>query len=352
MKSDSIDEILTRAPLSLWQGVFSRLQDFLAAEPWLILKNHHFIGLPSQGEMFWLQVLGSGGEAPGLNIHRGTAGLAALLRILSGSAESDHEAQVLMRSLDCLSLSFEGKQQLDSIDQALIDATGVVASDRRSFPQIRDCQAGWYPWYPEGTQLEQAIFAIEALLLNLQAIGQRPELLEPEDDNVAGVLLQGPTGEWQTELQSLPDFDVLDQVPAEFKRLDGHTLKKIEDMVARLPKGGPRLELGCIVLANASDPGDGGRPFFPQVLACVEAKSHALLAHKVLSPEELTPAAWRDCLMEGIEVIGQRPDHIDTDDLSAGAVVYSISDLLGCVHHPESRLKALSTVAQAMDRLL
>ena len=352
MKHESIDTPLSRAPLPVWQRAFASLETLQEAAPWKILQNYHFIGFEADGEMLWLQVLGSGGESRGFNLHRGTRGLAALLRILAGGSESDAEAQVLMRGLDCLSLSLEPKKQLDGVDSALLDAAGLLRTNRKYFPQIRDCQPGWYPWFPDAGQLEQASRVMAVLTTCLPMIAGQPELLEPADDDLAGVIFRGAAGEWLAELRPMPDFDSLDQVQPAAPRIKSKTLAMVQDLVARLPKLGSSLELGCIVLANASDPLDGGRPFFPHVLACVEAKAHALLSHKVVSPAELTVEAWLDCLLEGIAALGQIPGRIDTDDLMAAAAVQSIADLLACEHRPEQSLKALETVERAMDRLL
>lgn len=168
----------TEPTLEDWRALFQAAQGFYQLAPWEWMDDSDLVGVqdPATGEVGYLSVLGKLGEALGLVVYPGRDGFDSYLNLLGADPE-DFEWDVYIGQR-CLTLFFEGRQELSSRDLVLIRKLGLRFRGKQAWPKFRSHRPGYEDWYLDREEVRYFTVALEQLTDLATRLREEPELLK------------------------------------------------------------------------------------------------------------------------------------------------------------------------------
>lgn len=204
----------TAPTLKDWRALFHAAQAFRQLAPWEWMEDSHLVGVqdPATGEIGYLSVLGKLGEALGLVVYLGREGFDSYLNLLGADPE-EFELDVYIRQR-CLTLFFEGREDLSSRDLALIRKLGLRFRGKQAWPKFRSHRPGYEDWYLDQDEVRYFTVALEQLLDLATRLREEPELLEKGPrGHILVRVLDREEGSWEDRWFPEPPPAPLEPVP-------------------------------------------------------------------------------------------------------------------------------------------
>ncbi|WP_058303129.1 DUF7309 domain-containing protein [Gorillibacterium timonense] len=191
-----------------WIALYESAAAFKKQASWEWLSNGHLFGIenPANGEIGYISILGSGGEAFGMSIYLGTEGLTVLMDMLNG--EVDEEP---LFTQHCLLMALNDREDLYPEERRKIKDLGLTFRGKNAWPAFLYYEPGYVP-SPEltGEQTEFLTLALNQVMLFAEEFRDKADDLFHDDPTQIMVRHRIATSgdatsaEWKNEWRSLP----------------------------------------------------------------------------------------------------------------------------------------------------
>lgn len=297
----------TEPSLAEWKDLYQAADSFGRIECWNWMEDSQLFGVehPGSVDTGYCCVLGAIGQAYGLAVYLGSDGLDTYLKIQSGEVGPGDLA--VMHLQRCFSVLFETKRGLEAEELGLLKELRLEFKGRHSWPVIRSHVPGYLPWF---LNRQEALFLTDVLK---QA---REVALRVREDEA---VLLGPPGKYLIRHASTKGSETvwedvwrepMPSVAAKSEQLpiDKLRLRKINS------KKMVRAGVWELVFTYAPFPvGEGGRPYFPYLLLCVDRDS-GLVLHVGCFDHKNALAQFQEALLSLFEKSGRLPRQISVNE--------------------------------------
>ena len=283
MKAKKDCMVTTNSSPSLedWRELYRSALKFKELAPWGWMSDNDLFGVqnPENGDIGYCCVLGGREEFFGLAVYLGTEGLIAYLDIQSGKISAEKDPFKVLLSKKCLVASFENKSYLVKKDLSVIKELGLTFKGRNAFPQFRNYEPGYYPWFLTKDQAVYLTLCLDQAHRVALCFRDEPELLTPQKENVYFVRVpdkEDETVKWTDAwLEPLPWRKIV----RVSKKLDSERLQKIATTAS-----GTKMvwEIDTFYVETCVRERDE-RPFYPITLMCVDRESDFILGMNLVS---------------------------------------------------------------------
>lgn len=293
----------------LWRTVLERLSEFRSIEPWNWVPDSALSAyIDAAGQPWFACVLGNGGQVFGLCLYRGAAGLR-LYREVQAFGDASTVAEYRYH-VDAITVWYEAKSAMERRQRELFEGLGYrpKRGDRMGWPAIRSHRPGFFPWYPDESELSVLVEVVPRLLRFAEMYRGDPDCYHERGAEDLPTLPQPNTQgtlhnlEWRTWVnppaeQSPPPVPVNPEAP-NFRR------------AAALPSAPEVLELDWFFTPEPVL--ETGRPFFPRCLAIFRQYGGYCFGTELLRPDEDPARRAADMILDAVVQLGARPARIVT----------------------------------------
>lgn len=312
--------------------------------PWEYMDEDELFGVqvPGTDLVYFVSVMGAGGEFPALAFYKGFGGLTGFLDFrgeierqtrLFGDQEAMFRASMMdggLMTIPHLMLSFDDRENLGKEDLAAIKKSGVRPRGKGVWPRIEEIVPGHVPVYPERESLVELYFVMQQVL----AVAERAEedlwYLERKDDPPTALLLRVPSGKG-------PKFRWKDQYlvvnpgwgrKSYSLQVSGET----SNLLSGLPEASQELQLDMFMLPNPVRE-KGSRAYFPFVLLMVDKLNGMIVTSSMLPPQPDLHSMHESLpqrVLEELVALGHRPSKIWIRSDLLDGLLHKILQKAGC----------------------
>ena len=260
-----------------WAVLYQAATAFKQLSPWQWMEDDDLFAVenPSDGELGYCAVMGSGAQEFGLAVFVGSEGLEGYRRIIMGEAEpQSFEAWAMFRSL---SATFVDRDELQKQDYEVIRSLGLRFRGRNAWPLLRSQRPGYVPWYLDR---QEALFLTTGLQQACQVATEvRDKGLDLFRGADAGLILGRycDDGRWMEEWRR----------PRAAEREAGASEPPDERRLHRLRKAAGKLdgswELDFFLLPTAVGSGSQ-RPYYPGCILAIKRRVGLIVGTELMGP--------------------------------------------------------------------
>lgn len=289
--------------LDQWRSLFARAALVKKMAPWEWMEEIDLFGVqdPDSGSVDFVSVMGMAGEHFAVALYRGPGALRDFLELHDAPPIESPER---IMEIPQLQLSFEDREFLDDDDRKLIKKMDLRFRGAHAWPQFRAFHPGFFPWFLEAEEARLLDLVLEQLLDVAPRFDRDPQLLLTQIPNT--FLVRVPEGGvWRDRYLPIPP----PEPPPEPIPLDPFTLSRFQ----RLASSPRILEVDLFHFWSPAREEEDQRPYYPYVLALVDASSSEIVSFDMLTPlpslEEMRRSAPLS-LLEQFEKLGNLPREI------------------------------------------
>ncbi len=290
---------------------------------------------PETGETGYCCIMGRGGEHFGLAVYLGTEGLNGYLDILSGKINMSSPDALYIQN--CLMASFEDKKFLSKEDLQVIKALGLKFKGKKAYPQFRNYESGYYPWYLTGEEAKYLTVVLKQVIEVALRFKTNPKMLTPPRKNQ--YLVRTPVKEenglrWEDKwLEPAPEEKTeIGAEPVDVKRLE-----KIRE---RAPERQGIWEMDFFYSPQPIKEEEDEKPYFPFMVLWVEHYSGAVLNFNLIKPADF-PDEIREQFLKYAENAEPIPQEILVKKEEAVKLLEPVTSGLGINLIKVEKMKAL-----------
>jgi hypothetical protein len=289
--------------LDQWRSLFEKAALVKKMAPWSWMEEIDLFGVqdPDSGTVDFVSIMGMAGEHFAVALYRGPRALHDFLE-LHDAPPIESPEQIM--EVPQLQLSFEDRDFLDDEDLRLIKKLGLRFRGANAWPQFRAYHPGFFPWFLEAEEARLLDLALEQVLDVAPRFDHNSELLFPEIPKTFLVrVLEG--GSWRDRYLPIPP----PEPTTEAVLLDPFTLSRFQ----KLAPSSHILEVDLFHFWSPVKEEEDDRPYYPYVLALVDADSGMIVSFDMLPPlpslEEMRRTVPQH-LLEQFEQIGGLPQEV------------------------------------------
>ncbi|PTY08031.1 hypothetical protein DB347_00130 [Opitutaceae bacterium EW11] len=209
---------------------------------------------------------------------------------------------------DAVSVWYGPKAQLDPEQRKLYQKLGFApqGGDRLSWPDIRSHRPGFFPWYPEESELRVLVDVIPGILCLAEIYRSHPDCYDRRDGlelpavPAAGAPVKLDSLQWRTWLTPPPP----EIGPAVQVDLASPAFRR----AAALPRQDETLEVDWFYMPEAVM--EEGRPFYGRCLAVFREHGGYCFGMDLLKPGDDAAIRAATMILEAVERLGARPARI------------------------------------------
>jgi Domain of unknown function (DUF6930) len=312
--------------------------------PWEFMDEDELFGVqvPGTDRVWFVSIMGSGGQFPALAFYKGFGGLSGFLDFLAeierqtrlhGDEEATYRASMMeggLMTVPHLMLSFGDRENLGKADLAAIKKSGLRPRGKGRWPRIEEIVPGHVPVYPEQESLVELYLVMQQVLAVAERAEEDPWYLERENDPPTTLMVRVPSGKG-------PKFRWKDQYLAVHPGW-GRQSYSIQvsgdsrDVLSGLPEAGQELQLDLFMLPNPVRE-KGSRAYFPFVLLLVDKLSGMLVSSSMLPPKPDLHSMQESIpqkVLEELIRLGHRPSKIWIRSDLLDGLLHEILEKSGC----------------------
>lgn len=308
-----------------WAALYQAASEFKRASPWEWMDNEDLFAVenPSNGEVGYCSILGSGREEFGLGIFLGEEGYDRYTKLMAEEVEpEDFEESVMAR---LISMLFVDRDVLQKRDRDVIRSLGLQFRGRSSWPFFRSQRPGYVPWFLEKEEVIFLTTAIhQALVIAQRVQNSELDLLERETENLVLTLCHRG-GKWLEEWRrpNMPNSN--SESPME--TIDPVTEAQLHLLRSRAGELGGTWEFDISMLplpiGSSSD-----RPYFPSCFLAVEKKLGLIVGTNLTKPW-LNLSEKRKAFIQILEKADELPREVRIKSDKVKRIVEPITSILG-----------------------
>ena len=289
--------------LDQWRSLFDKAALVKKMAPWEWMEEIDLFGVqdPDSGAVDFISVMGIAGEHFAVAVYRGPQALHDFLELHNAPPIESPER---IMEVPQLQLSFEDREFLDDEDRKLIKKLDLRFRGANAWPQFRAYHPGFFPWFLEAGEARLLDLALGQVLDVAPRFDLDPGLLFPEIPKT--FLVRVPEeGGWRDRYLPIPSPEPTTEAVA----LDPFTLSRFQ----KLASSPLLLEVDLFHFWSPVKEEEDDRPYYPYVLALVDADSGMIVSFDMLPPlpslEEMRRTVPQH-LLEQFERIGGLPREI------------------------------------------
>lgn len=335
--------------------------------PWEYLQEDDLFGVQVPGKelVYFVSVMGGGGEFQGISFYKGYEGLVGFLEfraeverlsLMGLPGDGLLQASVMpggVMTIPHLMLLFTDREELGKVDRVAIRKSGAPFRGKGNWPSIQEIVPGHVPVYPSRESLTELYFVLQQVLVVLEKDMHDDNYLVREEDPDHAILVRVPTGKG-------PRFRWKDHYLVSDPRW-GETSYSVDilpaslEAVSRLPEVSQVVQLDLFMLPAPVRVKNGG-DYFPFVLMMVDKGSGMVVSMTVVSPWPDLQSMYESVppkVVEELMKTGHRPSEIEIrSDLLLG-MLKEILEKAGCFVVPVERMpemdEAISSIIADMS---
>ncbi|MDX1909064.1 MAG: hypothetical protein SF053_18650 [Bacteroidia bacterium] len=276
-----------------WVKLYELADAFRRLAPWQWMYHTDLFGVkdPETGETGYCCILGRGDASLGMAVYRNQKGLQAYERRIE--VEPERPAAMPYLAQDCWIISFHVQEELTEDEKTRIRRLGLQGGEGAQWPLIEDFSPGMVPW--PITREEEARFLLLALEQAMYVATQyrdNPEYVERAGADPWQLLIREPHIRenhlmWEDDWVPVPPF-VPEARPIPINKLF------LRSNLSPLPRSSARWLIDIFYFPSPTQPAQGERPFFPQLMLVIDLRSERVIGHTLFTPgnvaQELPPA--------------------------------------------------------------
>jgi hypothetical protein len=286
-----------------WRGLFDAVVAFkkLSCWQWMYDSDIFAIENPENGEIGYCSVLGLEGQVFGLVVFLGEEGFSTLMQLYSQEYLEEEDIDFLFRS-KCIAVTFEDKEDLDSVDRELIGSLQYRFRGRKSWPRFRRYDPGYYPWYIDASDVRFLTCALQqAFAVSSRLARDEASLLHPE--NAEYVLLRRIAARrrgrpWEDAWHSPRPVVSRKSLSSRYDEIKARRVVK-----SCAPARSWELD---IFFAPLPAKHENERPYYPILFLCLERETMLVLGAKAFHPGNCDGKIL-DAFLDIVEERGTRP---------------------------------------------
>jgi hypothetical protein len=267
-----------------WEALYKAGVAFRDVSPWMVMEENDLFGVrdPETGETYYCCVLGAGGELLGLNVYRGSKGLAGHWMIQGQmdpeSIDEDPASAMLLQ--DCVTASFVDREELLENDVALIKELGLRFRGKGAWPQFMSYVPGFFPWQVSGPEARVLTIALTQAVAVMRAVQKDEEYLLPP----------APTGHYLVRVQENGEWTERYERPAPYIATTVTPAPVDKDRIAQLKelsKTDGWAEFDHFYLPMPTFEDERTRPFMPLGVLIADHSSGTVLTMDFIEPDAI-----------------------------------------------------------------
>jgi hypothetical protein len=287
-----------------WEALYKAGVAFRDVSPWMVLEENDLFGVrdPETDETYYCCVLGGGGELSGLNVYRGSKGLAGHWKIQGqmDPEEIDADPAAAMLLQDCLTASFVDREELTDNDAAVIKELGLRFRGKGAWPQFMSYLPGFFPWQVSGPEARVLTVALEQAVTVMRAVQKDEDYLLPPAPNGHYLVRVRENGAWTERYERPAPYAPVPLTPAP---VDTARVSRLKES---LPRADGWAEADHFYLPMPMFEADGTRPFMPLAVLIADHGSGAILTMDFIEPDAVAERL-PERLLDAIEKAGSLP---------------------------------------------
>ena len=331
-----------------WEALYAAAARFFALKPWRWMLDSDVFGVknPANGEIGWCCIMGAAEEHYALAVYLGTEGLEVLKQIGLREVPTDPFSVLMMQK--CLMASFEDRELMEAPDLETIRVLGLNFRARNTWPQFRSYLPGYAPWTLTQDEALFLTLALDQACEVSQQYRARPEELGTQNalNNYETFLVRVPVSaaehlEWKDATESPPPFEapLILPSPADVKRA--------QKLAAKTKRARSVVDMDYFSLPSAIMGEGDERPWYPQVVLCVDDESGMVLHFDMLNRGELGKA-FGEAFIELVTRMKQVPGTVQVRTEQALILLEPIAALLDVELKLTDSLPAITEAQQGL----
>lgn len=291
-------EIESEPTAEEWANLYAAANEFKAMECWEWIHEDEIFGVrnPETDELAFVSIMGEIGQVLALNAYLGTVGLDSFFDILN-NRDPDEDEQIYL-NLNCLTASFEDRQDLDATDLATIKQLGLKFRGKKQWPQFRSHRPGYLPWPVNAEECRFLKLIIEQAMNVADRCRDSNQLLIPRNDKILIRTLRGK-GEKAKWIDTYSKVDKPAPTYSSFYIDNELVLRK---MIKQFNKSNVTWEADTFFVLNPIREKKGARPYLPTMFLVVENDSGMVIDYELIS--DTSDLALR-CFERVVELINR-----------------------------------------------
>ncbi len=330
----------------LWRRIYSTAKQIYNLAPWHWLYEDDIFGvkIPDSGELYFISVMGSGGEFTAISAYRGPRALGQFWELFEKDPQRPEEYLLTMPHF---MLSFEDRNLLRPEHIERIKASGLTFRGKGSWPVLDEVVPGYVPALPKGSTLADAAIVLEQVLDVAKRAEGNEELIFPEsyDDDVYLIREMkgsGSDNSWTDQYRTIEMNPVMYQV------------KYREDMISALntlPRKPHTLQVDLVMLPTPVKDKDSG-DFIPFALLLCNKKSGIVEGMQILQPKPDLDTMYESLPQELMELLMRNKYLPRRIELRSEIMLLLLPEMLGKAGIEIGKLKKLDSIDQTVKSLL
>jgi hypothetical protein len=270
---------ITNENRQIWLDFFRAAEAFRDLKPWEWMYDSDLFGVqdPVSGKIGYCCVMGNLGEHFGITIYSGEDGLNSYYEMLEFGQDDPMMAGLRQ---NCLSISFEDREDLPEQDRKFFKALGVKFRGRKQWVLAQEFSPGYLPWHISEAQVPFLTVALQQAVNVASSVRENSEMLQFDEEKVL-VRVPKPMGNsfaWENQISDMPDINT------------SIALKPIPSLMQKAKQMHQSDAALLLSLAFAPSPtrvDAKSRPFFPMIAVLMEQEQGVILAFEMFQPDEL-----------------------------------------------------------------
>lgn len=294
--------------LNEWERLYGLAKSLWELQPWTYMEETDIFGVsdPASGVIGFCCVIGSLGEALGLIIYRGKAGLESYRKL-----RKNRNYEKMIDLQDCLSILFVENDKLQPEDIEVMERIGIKTRHPGIYPLFRDHIPFYIPWFLTQKEASFLLCILDEAINMCSRFKDNKTMLKPPKKGQLLVRVPVKTTNgiaWEDRWISSEDIPaergsdfVIDEVAMRRIKKKG----KFTDMI---------WEVGYFYITDliVNDP-DKNRPCIPLHLLIVDKESRFIFGNALTTPLSFYQNSFNS-LMKSFETHGLIPEKIHIKD--------------------------------------
>ena len=327
--------------LPVWKDLFLAAGEFRALEPLEVLDDLDLIGVrdPSNGEMGFGVVMGSGGTLFGFCLYRGAEGFDIYRAIIDGS--SAHGAADEYAMQNCLLLEFGARSDLQPADLLVIRQSGLSFKGKHAWPEFRSLLPGYAPWF---------LMEAEArfLTLGLRVACHHAHRLEIGEEKQSyrdgEYLVYSPAVGAENNFDA--QWEAWPSPPQKSIKLPVLNLARLNAISGKKLKPDTSWKVGAVYLPSMIS--DGERPYYIHIAAVCQQSSGFAFCAEPSPPETPVAQMLADAICSSIAKSGFLPEAVVVENEDNVTSLEPLGKTLGFSVRRQKKLRTIQALKKDM----
>lgn len=272
-------EIESEPTAEEWAKLYAAANEYKAMECWEWMHEDEIFGVrnPETDELAFVSIMGEIGQVFALNAYLGTVGLDSFFDI-SSNKDPDEDEQIYL-NLNCLTASFEDRQDLDAADLKIIKQLGLKFRGKKQWPQFRSHRPGFMPWPVNSEECRFLKLIIEQAMNVADRCRDSNQLILPRNDKILIRTLQGKGA----KAKWIDTYGKVDKPAPTYSSFSINNELVLRKMIKQFNKSNVTWEADTFFVLSPIREKKGARPYLPTMFLVVENDSGMVIDYELIS---------------------------------------------------------------------